>query len=153
MSSVRYFSPRLRLTALLRKPGGPPLEEALLAAQANLQELAPECRSELERQLEAAEAVASKLEGFDDARLAEIYDAAVAGIGLGEISGAGALDVALTSLCDLIDDLRAKRRLDLAGITVHLRAWRLLLGRDMDAQAARQMLDGLMQVSGRFAAP
>jgi hypothetical protein len=154
MSSVQISTPRLELTALLRKPGGPPVAEALAEAQANLQTLAPESRAELERRMVEADAAFARLgQDFDDALLGEIYQAAVSAIGLGELSGAAPLEVVLTSLCDLVDELRTQGLSDRPAIAVHLQAWRLLLGPGVPPEALLQLLEGLIKVSGRFIQP
>ena len=54
-------------------------------------------------------------------------DTAVRGIGLGDVCGAGSVDVALHSLCDLLDHFRTYHRYDTEAVGVHLRAWRLRL--------------------------
>jgi hypothetical protein len=152
--AVHYVTPRLRLSDLLRRPGGPPVVEAVATAETNLATLAPECREELIRQLEIAEAAHLRLNRvFDDAKLGVIYAAAVAAVGLGKVCGAPALDAVLTSLCDLVDDLRWQGRQDLDGVKVHLQAWRLLLASEAPPPQVLRLLDGLIRVSGRFAVP
>ncbi len=151
MSTARFTVPKQRLAQQLRTPGGPPAAEALAAAQANLQELRPQCIGELQQRLEAAEGLFARMgPAFDDAALTELYEAAVQGIGLGDICGAGSVDVALHSLCDLIDHLLTQERYDAEAVGVHLRAWRLLITTELPPEGAQAVLAGLGKVSAYY---
>src|SRR5690348_2675330 len=113
MALARFTVPKQRLAQQLKTPGGLPVEEAVSNAQANLADLKPQCIGELRNLLEAAEKVFATLQdGYDEAALAALYDNAVRGIGLGEICGAGSVDIALHSLCDLLDHLQTNERYD-----------------------------------------
>jgi hypothetical protein len=68
------------------------------------------------------------------------------------VCGVPGVDVALTSLCDLLDYLRTQKRYDRDAIAVHIRAWRLLMRLDLPAEGQDAVLDGLKQVSRRYAA-
>jgi len=154
MSSVRFVFPKPRLAQLLRMPGGLPVPEALERAEQNLETIRPTCVAELESLLELADARFQTLgTGPDDAGMAEIYAIAVRGIGGGQVCGLPGVDVALTSLCDLIDHLRSNGRYDRAAVGVHLRSWRLLMTRGLPAAGSAAILDGLRQVSERYAPP
>jgi len=151
MSTARFTVPPQRLAQLLRKPGGLPAEEALKQAEANLQELRAPCVAELRVLLEAAETTfASVGADFDDAGVAQLYETAVKGIGLGEVSGAPSVDVALNSLCDLLDHLRTHQRYDREAVGVHLRAWRLLVSTELPPEGAQAVLAGLFKVSALY---
>ena len=151
MTTARFTVPKPRLAALMRTPGGLPVEDALAAAGANLQILKPECISELLQQLDAAEAIYARLgPGFDDVGLGELYETAVRAIGLGDVCGAGSVDVALHSLCDLLDHLRTHLRYDAEAVGVHLRAWRLLISTELPPQGAQAVLAGLNKVSAHY---
>src|ERR1700739_2841804 len=127
MTSARFTVPRLDFTQLLKTPGGLPVQEAVAAAQANLTSLKPLCMGELHTLLETAEKVFAGLKGYDEAAVTSLYETAVKGIGLGDVCGAGSVDVALHSLCDLLDHFRTYQRYDTEAVGVHLRAWRLLI--------------------------
>ena len=151
MSTARFTVPKQRLAALLRTPGGPPVEEALTAASANLKTLKPACINELDDLLKAAETIFARLGStFDADGLGELYDTAVRGIGLGDVCGAGSVDVALHSLCDLIDHLLTHQRYDADAVGVHLRAWRLLISTELPPEGAQAVLAGLNKVSARY---
>ena len=154
MSSARFTIPKQRLAEQLRTPGGLPVCDAIAAASANLAELKPACISELQQRLESAEAVFARLGGeFDDAGVVALYETAVGGIGLGEVCGAGSVDVALHSLCDLLDHLRIARKYDAEAVGVHLRAWRLLISTELAPEGAQAVLAGLNRVSALYSTP
>lgn len=151
MTTARFVFPKIRLTELLKAPGGLTVAEALEGADANLQTLKPTCLAEQVALLELAEAAFERLgDTFDDAGLAGLYAIAVRGIGTGGVCGAPAVDPALDSFCDLLDHLRTSGQYDREAIGVHVRAWRLLLGPDLPAEGAEPVLDGLRKVSARY---
>lgn len=153
MTTARFTVPKHRLDTLLKKPGGLPVEEALTAAQANLTALKPQAMGELHRLLEAAEAVFARLQAYEAEGVGELYDCAVRGIGLGDVCGAGSVDVALHSLCELLDHLKTHERYDREAVGVHLRAWRLLISTELPPEGAQAVLAGLNKVSALYSAP
>lgn len=154
VTTARFTIPKLNLTQLLKKPGGVPVAEAVAAAQANLAGLKPQCMAELHTLLEAAEKVFGGLGAtYDDAGVSSLYQTAVRGIGLGDVCGAGSVDVALTSLCDLLDHLKTNERYDAEAVGVHLRAWRLLISTEIPPEGAQAVLAGLNRVSAKYGAP
>lgn len=153
MSTARFTVPKLNLTQLLKTPGGLPAQEAVAAAQANLVSLKPVCMSELHTLLEAAEKVFGGLSGYDEAGVISLYETSVKGIGLGDVCGAGSVDVALHSLCDLLDHFRTHQRYDAEAVGVHLRAWRLLISTEIPPEGAQAVLGGLNRVSAKYSAP
>lgn len=152
MSTVRFMFPKVRLAEILRAPGGLTVAEALENAQSNLETLKPTCHAELMSLLETAEAAFERLgDGFDDAGMADLYSIGVRGIGTGAVCGAPRVDEALTSLCDLLDDLRSSSRFDREAVGVHVRAWRLLMNLDLPDAGGAAVLEGLQKVSARYA--
>lgn len=153
MSSVRFVFPKPRLAQLLKTPGGVPVAEALERAQANLEEIKPTCSAEILALLELAEVGCEALsDTFDDVGLERLYAVAVRGVGGGRVCGAPGVDIVLTSLCDLLDYLRTQKRYDREAVGVHIRAWRLLMTLDLPPESQDAILDGLKQVSRRYAA-
>jgi hypothetical protein len=154
MALARFTVPKQRLAAQLKTPGGLPVAEAVANAQANLTELKPQCIGELRELLEAAEKVYAGLgSDYDEAAVGALYDSAVRGIGLGEVCGAGSVDVALHSLCDLLDHFQTHERYDAEAVGVHLRAWRLLITTELPPEGAQAVLAGLNKVSALYSAP
>jgi hypothetical protein len=154
MALARFTVPKQRLAQQLKTPGGLPVAEAVANAQANLTELKPQCIGELRVLLEAAEKVyADAGPDYDEAAVGALYDSAVRGIGLGEVCGAGSVDVALYSLCDLLDHLQTHERYDAEAVGVHLRAWRLLITTELPPEGAQAVLAGLNKVSALYSTP
>jgi hypothetical protein len=153
MTTARFTVPKQRLAQLLKLPGGLPVQEALEAAHANLAELQPACMSELQEALSAAETIFAGIgQGYDDQAVVELYNAAVRSIGLGDVCGAKSVDVALHSLCDLLDHFRTHQRYDGEAVGVHLRAWRLLINTELPEEGAQAVLAGLNKVSAHYGA-
>lgn len=153
MTTARFTVPKHRLDTLLKTPGGLPVAEAVAAAQANLTELKPVAMGELHTLLEAAEKVFARVDAYDEGAVAELYGSAVRGIGLGDVCGAGSVDVALHSLCELLDHLKTHARYDREAVGVHLRAWRLLISTELPPEGAQAVLAGLNKVSALYSAP
>jgi hypothetical protein len=153
MSAVRFVFPKLRLSQLLKEPGGTTVAEAVAQAQENLQSIKPTCVAELGALQEQAErALANWAPGGEAELLLEIYTYAVRAIGAGEVCGVPAVDPALTSLCDLLDHMRSNQRFDREAIQVHVQSWRLLMNPALPAGGAGAVLDGLRRVTQRYAA-
>ncbi|KQW73309.1 hypothetical protein ASE17_10280 [Phenylobacterium sp. Root77] len=156
MSSVRIHTPPVKLAKLLRTPGGLPVAEAVQRAGAGLASLKTECLGELKTVLEQAEACAARAGPDYDAALAgELYDIVAKPIGVPSVCGLTAVDTALISLSDLLDYLKGQERWDANAVTVHLRAFRLLLHTEGSADVAgtQAILAGLRKVSQRYAKP
>jgi hypothetical protein len=152
MTTVRFVFPKPRLAKLLRTPGGVPVAEALERAQQNLEELKPTCIAELQALLELAQARLDEMgEALDDAGMADLYAIAVRGIGGGEVCDRPGVDMALTSLCDLLDRLRTKGAYDRPAISVHVQSWRLLMNESGADEAVEAIIQGLRKVSARYA--
>lgn len=156
MSSVKIHVPQVRLAKLLRTPGGAPVAEALQRASAGLEGLKTDCLAELKTTLEQAEAIAAKATGaYDEALVAELYGVVSTPIGVPSTCGLQSVDTALISLSDLLDYLKGQQRWDANAVTVHLRAFRLLLQTEgaKDIAGAQAILAGLRKVSQRYAKP
>jgi hypothetical protein len=149
-----FVFPKNRLAKLLRAAGGKPVAEALADAGANLKAIEPEAQAELQAMLREVEARYAALgESYDDEKLDDLYFIANRAIGIAGICGRDAVDVALVSLCQLLDYLKTAERWDNASVGVHVQALRLLLGADPDDQQVAVILDGLKRVSALYAAP
>lgn len=152
MSAIRYHVPDHRLGKLLSTPGGLPVADAVAEAETRLAELAAPAREELAALLAASEAAVDRLPGgFDGGALSELYSLAHSGIGLGRLCARPSVDLALQSLCDLLDHLSTHERWDREAVAVHVQAMRLLIVEEGDG--AEAVLLGLQQVSRRYAGP
>lgn len=154
MSSVRYEFPKYKLTQQLRAPGGLAVGEAVDAAEANLEELRPECATELQTAAAAALACFQEFPGgFDATALQRLYAIAARAVGIGAVCGAPAADATFVSLCNLLDHLSVIKRWDLEAIAVHVQTLQLLAARvrdQLDAPAIDQVLAGLEKVTRRY---
>ena len=152
--SVKFEFPKYKLTSQLREPGGLAVADAVDNAQSNLEQLRPECASEL--QAAAAAALASFQAfpaSFDAASLHELYAIAARAVGIGAVCGAPAADATFVSLCNLLDHLTVIKRWDLEAIAVHVQTLQLLAARvrdKLDAPAIEQVLAGLEKVTRRY---
>jgi len=153
MSSVRFVFPKSKLEQLIRAPGGLTVAEALARADANLETIRPTCRAELMLLLQETENRLADLKDNDEAGLAHLYALGVRGIGAGAVCGLPDVDVALGSLCELIDRLQTGRRFDREAVAVHVRAWRLLMDPAMPKAGSAAVLTGLDKVTAHYAAP
>lgn len=152
MSVVRFHVPENRLTKLLRIPGGLPIAEAVVQADAGLAALEAPALEQLAEVLGATEAALERLpQERDEAALAELYRIAQGGIGLGSLCARPSVDIVLQSLCDLLDHLATRRLWDVEAIAVHVRALRLLMSGEGPGSGA--VLQGLQKVSRRYAGP
>lgn len=152
--SVRYEFPKHKLTSQLREPGGVAVAEAVENAQSNLEQLRPECASELQA---AASAALTCFQGFppsfDATSLHQLYAIAARAVGIGAVCGAPAADATFVSLCNLLDHLTVIKRWDLEAIAVHVQTLQLLAARvrdKLDAPAIEQVLAGLERVTRRY---
>ena len=154
MSRVRYEFPKFKLTQQLRQPGGVAVAEAMEAAEANLEELRPDCASELQAATAAALACFQTFpRSFEAAALQRLYAISARAVGLGAVCGAPAADATFVSLCNLLDHLTVIQRWDLEAIAVHVQTLQLLAARlrdDLDAPAIEQVLAGLEKVTRRY---
>jgi hypothetical protein len=154
MSSVRYEFPKVKLTQQLREPGGVAVAEAMAAAEANLEELRPDCANELQAAATAALACFQTFPAsFDAASLQQLYAISARAVGIGVVCGAPAADATFVSLCNLLDYLGVIQRWDLEAIAVHVQTLQLLAARvrdKLDAPAIEQVLAGLEKVTRRY---
>jgi hypothetical protein len=155
MSSVQIEYPKLRLATQLKEAGGMTVADAVEEAQSGLEELRPECKTELQRSVRAAEDLLAKFPpAFAPEPLQELYVVASRAVGLGAICQSPASDAALVSLCDLLDRLATSRRWDPPAITVHVQTLQLLafnIGGVNDPKMTSKVLAGLKKVSDRYA--
>jgi hypothetical protein len=154
MSSVRYEFPKYKLTTQLREPGGLAVAEAVEAADANIDELRPECEDELQKAVAAALACFRAFPAaFDPGALQGLYAISARAVGIGRVCGAPAADATFVSLCNLLDHLGVIQRWDLEAVAVHVQTLQLLAARlrdHLDAPAIEQVLAGLDRVTRRY---
>ena len=149
-----FLFPKNRLAKLLRAAGGKPVAEALEDANANLKTIEPDAQAELQSMLaEVEQRYAALGDAYDGDKLDDLYQIANSAIGVAGVAGREAVDVALVSLCQLLDYLKTAGRCDSPSVGVHVQALRLLLAADPNDEQVGAILDGLKQVSALYAAP
>lgn len=149
-----FLFPKNRLAKLLRAAGGKPVVEALEDANANLKTIESDAQAELRSMLAEVEARYAALgDVYDGDKLDDLYQIANRAIGVAGVAGRAAVDVALVSLCQLLDYLKTAGRWDNASVGVHVQALRLLLAADPNDEQVAAILDGLKRVSALYAAP
>lgn len=141
-------NPVNRLAALIRKPGGISVAEALQAAQDNLKSVESECLNAMDEKLaQIADLVARCKDSPSEKDLQTLY-----GLGNDVLEVAGVFDMtplseAAFSLCDLIDRFKTYGRFSYPALMVHLQALQALRVMEGDSDpAAKSMLDGLRKV-------
>jgi len=152
--SVTISYPKLKLAAQLREAGGQTIAASIAAVNSNLETLRPACLDELRAAVAAAADAFQRMpDAFDGEALQGLYGIAARAVGIGAVSGAPGADAALVSLCDLLDRLANAGRWDREAIEVHIRTLQLLAaqGEALGAAATQRLLDGLRQVSDRYA--
>lgn len=154
MSEARFITPPVRLAEIVGKPGGVAVAEAIARAERNLDAIRPACRADMMQLLETCDAALKAMgDAYDEDAITALYATAVRGIGAGAVCGAPTVDMALTSLCDLITHLLARGQQDRKAIEVHIQAWRLLMTTDLPEAACETVLEGLRRVSAHHAPP
>lgn len=152
MSGAQFVTPPNRLAEIMRKPGGIVVADAISRAERNLEAIRPACRADMMGLLETCEAAVKAMgEAYDESAVTALYAIAVRGIGAGAVCGAPTVDLALTSLCDLITHLLARGQHDRKAVEVHIQAWRLLMTTELPESARETMLEGLRLVSAHNA--
>lgn len=152
MGKAEFVTPKVRLAEIMRKPGGVIVADAVARAERNLDAIKPACRTDMMARLASCDAALKALgETYDEAAVTALYATAVRGIGAGAVCGAPAVDLALTSLCDLITYLQGRELHDPKAIGVHIQACRLLMTSDLPEAARETVLEGLRKVTSQYA--
>jgi hypothetical protein len=141
-------NPVNRLAALIRKPGGISVAEALQAAQDNLNSVREQCLSVMDEKLgEIAGIVSRCKENPADADLKALYALGNDVLEVAGVFGMNPLSEAAFSLCDLLDRFKTLRRYSYPALVVHLQALQALRASpDEPGPEAKTMLDGLRRV-------
>jgi hypothetical protein len=154
MSGVRFEFPKLRLATQLQEAGGITVAEAVETANANLEIIRPQVLNALQAAaLDAQEAMGKLPREYAPEPMQGLYAIASRAVGMGSLCGSPGADVALVSLCDLLDRLIDTQRCDLAAIAVHVQTLQLLafnIGGANDEGVTAKVLAGLQRVSDRY---
>ncbi|NWG53512.1 MAG: hypothetical protein HXY28_07320 [Hydrogenophilaceae bacterium] len=159
MTAFKMYKAELRLTKLLKAPGGRLLSEQIAAAEQRLEQVRDSCVAALDERIEALSAAAGRPDGAREtyAIASEIY-------GLAGAFNLEDMTKAAGSLCDLLAACGADEapRADAPAppllpqaIQVHVEAMRTLRRPELsaDPQARAALLQGLARVVARVSGP
>lgn len=141
-----------RLSRLVHQPGGVTMDEAVQAADANLETIREKVVAEIEAIVERMQAVGTILRtGPDERALEELYTLANSVVGMAGVFGMAALGQVSYSLCDLVDRMRTRKKWDGAAMQVHMDSLRLVRsGTQGDGDGHRAVIAALRQVVERL---
>lgn len=137
---------------LVRQPGGMTEDEAVRAADANLESIREKLVAEIEATLERMHAVAGALGDAPGApALEELYKAANSVIGMAGAPSLRTLGQVCHSLCELIDRLQTTGAWNAAAVRLHMDSLRVLRpGTAEDAARQEAIVAALKRVVGRI---
>lgn len=156
MSVVTRLRPVNPLAALIDKPGGLRVSEAVAAAEANLESVRDAALERLDAILAEMDACAAAVPGYAAATVDALYRLSNEIVGVAGVFGYPHMGEAAYSLCDLLDASRASETWRASAVGVHLRTLRLLRqqgGPAADPLACQAILEGLRQVAQQFRRP
>jgi hypothetical protein len=146
VSAVKFIPYTNRLSKLIKTPGGKRVEDALSAAEENLQQIAPPCLEAIDEHIANIVVMAAATPGSWN----DMYEQSNKVVGLGGVFGLGDLSRAAYSLCELIDRTRDRGGPDAQALKVHINSLKLLrLGDSVPAGERQKVLDGLAAVVQR----
>ncbi|MDB5459724.1 MAG: CheE protein [Caulobacteraceae bacterium] len=145
--------PDNRLSRIIWAPGGKTVAQALEDAQGNLEEGRLECLDALRVKLEEIQALGRKAEQAPKLAIVQtLYSLSSEVLDMAGVYGMPELGQAAYSLCELLDNLAARKMWNWPAVQVHLNGL-LLLADPVNAQpeARQHVIDGLRQVCRRVA--
>lgn len=127
---------------LVRQPGGVSMDEAVRAADANLESIRGRLVAEIEATLERMQALGGALrDGPGDGRaLEELYASANAVIGLAGAPGLRGLGRVCYSLCELIDRLQTSGAWNGPAVRIHMDSLRALRPGTAEGEAQQEAI-------------
>ncbi len=155
MSAVRRIRVPNRLAAVVRKPGGKTVAEAVASAEANLEAIREDCVAAVDAILAAMVELSTLLKTQPTAEnQTRLYELADEMIGVASIAHLPAIGTAAFSVCELLDAFVEKQAWNWDAVAVHLNGLKLLraMGDQINAAARDQVLDGLRAVVRRVGA-
>ena len=155
MSAVKRIRVPNRLAAVVRKPGGKTIAEAVAGAEANLEAIRDDCVAAVDALLAAMGELTTVLKAMPTAEnQARLYELADEMIGVAPIAHMPAVGAAAFSVCELIDAFAETSAWNWEAVAVHLNGLKLLraMGDQIDEAAREQVLDGLRAVVRRVGA-
>lgn len=151
MSAVQHFFPSNALATALKKAPPRTVKECIKQADENLRLIAEACVEHVDRGLDLLEVLVGRWpEAPEEGYLDSVYDAALRMVGVASVAHLTHFDVAVKSLCEVVDGLRQRQLWDRDPVEVHVRAMRLLRSPQDLAGGEQAVLAGLNKVRERF---
>jgi hypothetical protein len=155
MSAVKRIRVPNRLAAVVRKPGGKTIADAVAGAEANLEAIRDDCVAAVDAILAAMIELSTLLKAMPTPEnQAKLYGLADEMIGVAGIAHLPAVGTAAFSVCELVDAFSETGAWNWEAVAVHLNGLKLLraMGDQIDDAAREQVLDGLRAVVKRVGA-
>lgn len=137
---------------LVRQPGGLTMNEAVRAADANLQSIRGQLLAEVEASVERMQTLGRALrDASDGGALEELYALANSVVGMSGASGLRALGQVCYSLCEVIDRLQTSGAWNGPAVQVHMDSLWLLRPGTAEGEAQQEaIVVALKRVVGRI---
>ncbi len=127
MTTARMPAHTRRLAGLVHRPGGLTEDEAVEAADANLETIRERTLQLMDGTLQQMQGIGRTLaDGSNQAALEELYTHSNTIVGVAGVFGMGGLSAVAYSLCELIDRMRTSRTWNAQAVNVHLDSLRLM---------------------------
>jgi chemotaxis protein histidine kinase CheA len=153
VSTPRIPAHTRRLAGLVHRPGGLTEDEAVSAADANLETIRERTLQRMDGTLQLMDAIGRTLEaGIDRQALEELYAHSNTIVGVAGVFGMGGLSAVAYSLCELIDRMRTSRTWNAQAVSVHLDSLRLMRASGPGHEENREMQAALRRLVDRVPA-
>jgi hypothetical protein len=146
MSTAQKFYPRNTLAAMINRPGGITIADALSRAEANVETIRGDCLAAIDEALAAVQGLIPANGAPSPDAVNAMYQYANDIVGVAVTYDLRELSRAAYSLCELLDRQRARDAWSARAVSVHIEALRLLREPNADADGRAAILVGLEQV-------
>jgi hypothetical protein len=150
---TQFYQPKLRLTQIMKEPGGKTVADAVTAATEAVGKLSDRAVVYVDQTLAQLDAAFAALPpAFEAQALAPIYQYANNLIGAASTARLVALDRTAYDFCDLVDRMSANGRWDRQAIKVYIDALHLFRRGDIGEAAVEGVTAGLKRVRQHYLA-
>ena len=139
-----------RMAGLVNRPGGLTADEAVTAAEANLESLRGRGLEEIATAVERMHAIGDTLKaGSNEAAQTELYTLSNFLVGVAGVFGFAGLGEVAFSLCTLLDRMRISASWSMASVQIHLDSLRLAYAGKLQGNQMSSIATALKQVVDR----
>jgi chemotaxis protein histidine kinase CheA len=150
VSTPRIPAHTRRLAGLVHRPGGLTEEEAVCAADANLETIRERTLQQMDGTLQLMQTIGQTLEtSADRTALEALYAHSNTIVGVAGVFGMAGLSAVAYSLCELIDRLRTSRTWNAQAVSIHLDSLRLMRMAGPGGTENREMQTALRRLVDR----